>query len=168
MGKTRAASGQRARGDSGGCVQLAPKGRTWTGAAQRPGGGHRSIGRWLQQVLDEASACAGKAMLARACLTAPCTRVGPNLVACSGHEAGSGVSVRALNPGQDPAFSHAGTKFFAQECLFGSGTSAGTPPSSGQGPRQVPECVPGVGPRTGPSLIEGREPDVGSGVLLGA
>ena len=51
-------------------------------------------------MLEEASAGAVNEMLALGCLTAPCTRVGSSLVACSGHEAGSGVSVGGLNPGR--------------------------------------------------------------------
>ena len=116
MGRMQTTSGQRASG--------ALRSSTSTGSVQRSRGGHRGIFRWLQQVLEDASAGAGNEMLAPGYLTAPCTRVGSSLVVCSGREAGSGVSVGGLNLGRTKSLPLQGPRCFLR-CVLGSGTSAG-------------------------------------------
>ena len=74
---------------------------------------------------------------------------------------------RGTDAERDLASSRAGTEVLAQECCQGREEVPCTAQLR-ERPRQAQECLPGVGPRVGPSLIEGREPDVGSRVLLGA
>ena len=74
---------------------------------------------------------------------------------------------RGIEPGQDQVSSPTGTEMFSQVCVR-VGNKRRTQPSSGQGPIQAQECLSGVCTRVGSSLIECREQQVGSGVLLRA